>query len=333
MGGGTRQPLVRTFASSSSKTWYEEKYERDFQRKKRKERVYTGRKDEDSLKVQRVQWYPGHIAKAERLLKDRLKAVDVVLELRDARIAFSTEHPELASWAGNKPRILVLNRVDMISKYEFRKLESYFSSRGVEVVGTNGQTGQGVPKLVRRAVSVSSAVNERRAAKGLLPREVRAAVVGFPNVGKSAIINRLSAKKACESANTPGVTKQLRWIKAGEDLYVLDAPGVLPSSLEDQTAAQNLAICNDIGKASYLESIIAGVFVERVKRLPKSRDILAELERRYKISAEEISGEEFVHALSDKLFNGHIETAGARILRDYGKGSLGKFALELPPRG
>ena len=320
--------------------------------------------------------YPGHIAKAERLLKEKLKAVDVVLELRDARIPFSTAHPDvsvetksggcsdwkveslllclalkrkstkfffcvfsvafflslqLKSWIGNKPKILVLNRVDMISKSDLRQLETWFASNGEEVVGTNGQTGQGVPKLIRRAISVSSDVNEKRAAKGLLPREVRAAVIGFPNVGKSAIINRLLKRKACESANIPGVTRQLRWIKAGDGLYVLDAPGVLPSSLEDQRAAQNLAICNDIGKASYLESTIASLFIERIRELPSSEAIMRALEKRYKISAENISGEEFVHELSDKLFNGHIETAGARILRDYGKGSLGKFALELPP--
>ena len=226
----------------------------------------------------------------------------------------------------------MLNRVDMISKREFRQLEKWFASRGEEVIGTNGQTGQGVPKLIRRAVSVSSVINEKRAAKGLLPREVRAAVIGFPNVGKSAIINRLMKRKACESANTPGVTRQLRWIKAGDELYVLDAPGVLPSSLEDQTAAQNLAICNDIGKASYLESTVASLFIERVKDLPNSREILQEFEKRYKISADSISGEEYIHELSERLFNGHIETAGARILRDYGKGSLGKFALELPPQ-
>lgn len=219
----------------------------------------------------------------------------------------------------------------MISKSELRQLETWFASNGEEVVGTNGQTGQGVPKLIRRAISVSSDVNEKRAAKGLLPREVRAAVIGFPNVGKSAIINRLLKRKACESANIPGVTRQLRWIKAGDGLYVLDAPGVLPSSLEDQRAAQNLAICNDIGKASYLESTIASLFIERIRELPSSEAIMRALEERYKISAENISGEEFVHELSDKLFNGHIETAGARILRDYGKGSLGKFALELPP--
>ena len=222
--------------------------------------------------------------------------------------------------------------MDMVSKYEFRRLEGHFNSLGVEVVGTNGKTGQGVPKLVRRAVSVSSAVNEKRASKGLLPREVRAAVVGFPNVGKSAIINRLMKRKACESANIPGVTRQLRWIKAGDELYVLDAPGVLPSSLEDQTAAQNLAICNDIGKASYLESAIAGVLVERVRGLPKSEEILRTMEDRYKISPKGVTGEEYVYMLADRLFNGHTETAGARMLRDYGKGNLGKFALELPPK-
>lgn len=279
--------------------------------------------------------------------------MDVVIELRDSRAAFATEHPEvslrvaspftlprlhlltllqLKVWCRDKPRILVLNRVDMISKVECRKLEEWFSKeQNAGIIPTNGKTGQGVPKLLRRAVSFSKVVNEKRTAKGLLPREVRAAVVGFPNVGKSAIINRLLQRKACASANTPGLTKQLRWVRAGEDLYLLDSPGVLPARLLDQRAAQNLAICNDIGKASYLQSSIASVFIERVKELPARDEILENIRLRYKLSADGLTGEEFVDNYANKIFNGHIETAGARILKDYSRGALGKFALELPP--
>ena len=112
---------------------------------------------------------------------------------------------QLREWSQNKARVLVLNRVDMISKAEFRALQNWFASQGEQVVGTNGQTGQGIPKLLRSAVSVSDGINAKRAAKGLLPREVRAAVIGFPNVGKSAIINRLLKRKACESAYLPPV--------------------------------------------------------------------------------------------------------------------------------
>ena len=231
----------------------------------------------------------------------------------------------------NKPRVLVLNRVDMVSKSEYRSLEAYFQSQGEEVVGTNGQTGQGIPKLLRRAVSVSADINARRAAKGLLPREVRAAVVGFPNVGKSAVINRLVKRKACQSANTPGVTRQLRWLKADASLYLLDSPGVLPSRINDQRAAQNLAICNDIGKASYLDSSIAGVMVDRIRTLPAADAILESISKRYRIPVADMSGEEYVQALADALFGGQVENAGGRLLSDYSKGAIGTFALELPP--
>ena len=231
----------------------------------------------------------------------------------------------------NKPRVLVLNRVDMVSKSEYRSLEAYFQSQGEEVVGTNGQTGQGIPKLLRRAVSVSADINARRAAKGLLPREVRAAVVGFPNVGKSAVINRLVKRKACQSANTPGVTRQLRWLKADASLYLLDSPGVLPSRINDQRAAQNLAICNDIGKASYLDSSIAGVMVDRIRTLPTADAILESISKRYRIPVADMSGEEYVQALADALFGGQVENAGGRLLSDYSKGAIGTFALELPP--
>ena len=218
----------------------------------------------------------------------------------------------------------------MIPKHEFDALRGWFASRGLDVVGTNGRTGSGVPKLARKALSAASEMNKRRSIKGLLPREVRAAVVGFPNVGKSAIINRLVGRRALASANTPGVTRQLRWVKAGEGLYLLDSPGVLPPRIEDQIAAQNLAICNDIGKASYLESAVAAVLVDRIRELPRAEEIEANLLTRYGIDAREGTGEIFVHSLAEKLFHGQLETAGARLLKDYGKGAMGKFALELP---
>ncbi|KAJ7533025.1 hypothetical protein O6H91_13G030200 [Diphasiastrum complanatum] len=236
-----------------------------------------------------VQWYPGHIAKAERDLKDQLRLVDVVMEVRDARIPMATCHPEIDLWIGDKKKVLVLNREDMISRSDKSAWASYFALQGVTVLFTDGRLGTGTMKLARTAKSVAASINCKRKEKGLLPRSVRAAVVGYPNVGKSSLINRLLKRKVCATAPRPGVTRQLKWSRIGEDLDLLDSPGVLPMKLQDQAAATRVAICNDIGEGSYAVAGVASVLVEMIKRMPNAGTKV--LFDRYKIDVESISGE------------------------------------------
>ena len=213
-----------------------------------------------------MQWYPGHIARAERLLREQLKAVDAVVEVRDIRIPLATTHPDIPDWIGNKLRVLVLNRADMVTDAERSRWVSWFKKNGeTHVVLTDAKTGKGVKRVMEVATSVANEVNEKRVAKGLLPRPVRTAVIGYPNVGKSALINRLTNSKACASAPRPGVTRQLRWVRVGGDLDLLDSPGVLPGRLADQTAANRLAMANDIGEASYLASSVAARLIEEMR--------------------------------------------------------------------
>ena len=181
-----------------------------------------------------MQWYPGHIARAERLLREQLKLVDVVLDVRDARIPLATSHPSVPEWAAHKPRVLVLAREDMISDAARRAWAEYFGEQGTHAHFVNGKTGEGVKRVARAAAAVGAEINARRAARGLLPRAARAVVVGFPNVGKSALINRLLNRKVVASAPKPGVTRQLRWVVINPDLHLLDSPGVLPPRLDDQ---------------------------------------------------------------------------------------------------
>lgn len=166
-------------------------------------------------------------------------------------------------------------------------------------------------------------MNARRAAKGLRPRPVRAAVVGFPNVGKSALINRLIGRATCASAARPGVTRHLQWVSLagatadadGGALMLLDAPGVLPMRLGDQAAALRLAICNDIGEASYTTSLVAAAFYDIMAQSDGARARLAALEARYKVPIKkEMSGEDFVHALAERGSDGDVERAGRRLL-------------------
>eukprot|EP00250_Pteridium_aquilinum_P029855 c40243_g1_i1 orf=128-1207(+) len=276
-----------------------------------------------------VQWYPGHIAKAERQLKSQIKLMDVIIEIRDARIPLATCHPEMEKWIGDRTRVVVLNRVDMISSPEKNAWANYFAFQGITILFTDGRRGAGIMKLGRAVKTVAKVVNEKRKAKGLLPRAVRAVVVGYPNVGKSSLINRLLRRKKCEAAPKPGVTRELKWARIGEDLDLLDAPGILPMKLCDQAAATRLAICHDIGESSYAVAGVAAVLVEMLKRLPSAGEEV--LQERYRIDANGMSGEVFLEELAQKLFAGDINQAAFRLLQDYRKGALGWIGLEWPP--
>ena len=263
--------------------------------------------------VAMVQWYPGHIAKAERALKEQLKAVDIVLEVRDGRI-----------------RVMVLNRRDMVSDASARAWTNFFESRGHGVLWTNAHRGEGVPGLVQQALTVSESMNEKRAKRGLRPRPVRAVVVGFPNVGKSALINRLLGRRMADSAPRPGVTRMLRWMRIGGELDLLDAQGIIPMSFRDQLAAQRLAMCNDIGEASYVASAVAAALLSTMKKLPEGPGIMKKVEQRYGVLFKGITEEEFVHKVGDRMFNNEPERAGQRILKDFRALVFGKVCLEMP---
>ena len=280
--------------------------------------------------VRMVQWYPGHIAKAEQELKEQLKAVDMVLEVRDGRIPMSTRHPSIPSWVGNKPRVMILNRRDMVTDDEAKAWTAFFKERGHHATWTNGNQGDGVAAVVKAAVNISEKMNEKRTKRGLRPRPVRAVVVGFPNVGKSALINRLLGRRMADSAPRPGVTRTLRWMRIGGDLDLLDAPGIIPMSFKNQIAAQRLAMCNDIGEASYIASMVGASLLSTFDRLPNGNAILDRVEKRYGIPIEACTEEDYVIAVAEKHFNGEPERAGQRILRDFRSLEFGRMCLELP---
>ncbi|XP_012572703.1 DAR GTPase 3, chloroplastic [Cicer arietinum] len=280
--------------------------------------------------LRRVQWFPGHIAKAEKELKEQLKLMDVVIEVRDGRIPLSTSHPQMDRWLGNKKRILVLNREDMISTADRNAWAEYFTTHGTKVVFSNGQLGMGTMKLGRLAKELAADVNVKRRAKGLLPRAVRAGIVGYPNVGKSSLINRLLKWRMCSAAPRPGVTRELRWIRFGKDLELLDSPGILPMRISDQSAAIKLAICDDIGERSYDVDDVAAILVQMLTKLPTvGRDALC---KRYKIRVDSQCGKTFIEKLALHLFNGDVHQAAYRVLSDFRKGRFGWTALERPPR-
>jgi ribosome biogenesis GTPase A len=310
-----------------------------------------------------IQWYPGHIAKAERSLTDNLAKVDLVIEVRDARIPMATSHPRLQRWIKGKQHLLVVNRRDMISPEARQLWEAWFRAHGQTPWWCDAKAGTGVKQLQQAAIRAGAALNARRAGRGMKPRPVRALMLGFPNVGKSALINRLVRQKVVDSARRAGVTRSLRWVRLGQDLDLLDAPGVLPPRLDDQLAALRLALCDDIGQAAYDGEAVAMAFVRVLAGL---EPVLAAgvpaglLERRYGVPLQALgavaagseapsqgsvqpvqnSGEHpaglspdaaaWLEAAATRHTSGDTARMSQRLLDDFRRGVLGPIALELP---
>ncbi|MCM1983335.1 ribosome biogenesis GTPase YlqF [Lyngbya confervoides] len=284
-----------------------------------------------------IQWYPGHIAKAERALLDQLKRVDLVFEVRDARIPLASRHPKVLHWIGEKPRILVLNRMDLISAAARDHWREYFKAIGETPFFTNAQAGKGLQNVMQASQAAGKQLNQRRRDRGMLPRPVRAVVIGFPNVGKSALINRLLKRRIVESARRPGVTRQLRWVRVSQELELLDAPGVLPAKLTDQSAAYRLAMCDDIGQAAYDNQRVCAQLIEQLQQIEAYNEVVTHyvpchvLASRYDLALTDQSGDEYLAELAQLNHRGDVERTAQQVLNDFRKGMLGAIALETPP--
>ena len=235
---------------------------------------------------------------------------------------------------GNKARVLVLNRMDMISTEVMKMWTEWFAVKEEIPYFTNAQLGDGVKYLAKATREAGRAVNQRRRDRGMLPRPVRAVVIGFPNVGKSALINRLLNRKVVESARRAGVTKQLRWVRISDEIELLDAPGVIPSRIKNPEDAIKLAICEDIGDAAYDNQLVAASLIDLLISLETDSNGFVSascLQSRYELKATNYTGESYLHELANHLTKGDVERTARRILDDFRKGLLGKIPLELPP--
>lgn len=274
-----------------------------------------------------INWYPGHIAKAERELADYLKKVDVVIEVRDARIPLSTTHPKVPDWVGSKPLIIAIARLDQISPKALSDWKEYYAMNpahkersDAKVYFIDGKLGAGVLTLRKQALKAGVSINEKRVRKGIQPRAVRAAVIGFPNVGKSALINRLLGKNMARSRNLPGVTRSMQWVRIGgiegsqeNVIELLDSPGIIPARQFDQNSALALAVCNDIGEASYDRVVVAAALCDKLTALHTTHPSYVDMNRirnRYDIPFDSMTGEEIVDTVARKLYHGNSISAG-----------------------
>ena len=287
------------------------------------------------MNKQLIQWYPGHIAKAEKQLQENLNKVDLVFEVRDARIPLSTSHPYLQKWLKGKKQILVINRKDMINVNAHQAWDKKFRSEGRVPWWCDAKNGTGVLQIKQAAVRAGQELNQRRLERGMKSRAIRVLTLGFPNVGKSALINRLVKKKVVSSSRKPGVTRSLRWVRLGQDLDLLDSPGVLPPRFEDQNAALKLAICDDIGQAAYDTEQVAINFMNLLETLESIKESGIKsmcLQNRYGIFVDRTIKDKSLWLLSaaERHTSGDIRRMAQRLLDDFRKNLLGNISLELP---
>ncbi|RLQ95927.1 ribosome biogenesis GTPase YlqF [Falsibacillus albus] len=194
-----------------------------------------------------IQWFPGHMAKARREVSEKLKLVDIIYELVDARIPLSSRNPMIEDIIGQKPRLILLTKADMADKEMTRSWIEFFEKSGQKAIAINSQAGTGLHEIVKYSNELLKEKFDRMRAKGLKkPRAIRAMIVGIPNVGKSTLINRLAKKNIAKTGNTPGVTKAQQWIKVGKELELLDTPGILWPKFEDEEVGYRLALTGAI---------------------------------------------------------------------------------------
>src|SRR5690554_5656806 len=188
-----------------------------------------------------IQWFPGHMAKAKREAQEKLKLIDVVIEIVDARIPLSSRNPVIDELAKGKPRLILLNKFDLADANITEKWLTYFKELDFSVLKVDAQKGVGIKQIPAEVTKLAKPMTDKMRAKGMNPRAIRALILGIPNVGKSTIINKLANKKIAKIGDKPGITKRQQWIKVGKELELLDTPGILWPKFEDQEVGLKLA--------------------------------------------------------------------------------------------
>lgn len=188
-----------------------------------------------------INWYPGHMAKTKREVSEKLSLIDVVYEVIDARIPKSSKNKDIDELIKNKPRILIMTKIDLADQEETKKWIDYYKQLGYKVIALDLLSNPNLQEIFNETNKISISLNKKREEKGLKSRKTRVLILGIPNVGKSTLINRLVGKKATNVGNKPGITKQLEWIRINDQIELLDTPGILWPKLDNEEIALNLA--------------------------------------------------------------------------------------------
>ncbi|HIR86146.1 MAG TPA: ribosome biogenesis GTPase YlqF [Candidatus Limivicinus faecipullorum] len=279
-----------------------------------------------------IQWFPGHMTKAQRMIEENLKMVDAVCELLDARIPGASRNPDIDRLAGDKPRLIILNRIDLADPAMTARWKKHYEAKGFSVLETDARSGKGVngfAPAVRRLLADKLRDYE---SKGQVGRALRVMILGIPNVGKSTFINKVAGRKAAIAGDKPGVTRGKQWINIDSGLDLLDTPGILWPRFDSQEVGELLAITNAI-KADVLDKETLGAnFMLRLRDMyPKA------IEERYKFTPDpDMNGFELLEQAAKKrgflVSRGEydIERMANTLLGEYHEGKLGRLSLEAP---
>ena len=273
-----------------------------------------------------IHWYPGHIAKAERQLKEKLSLVDVVIEVRDARIPLSSSYADIKKLLGDKPRLLLLNKSDLVNKLDLNRWIDYLKAdTQCPVIVTEAKNGgSNVTRIVNEAIRLAEPKIQALMAKGLLRRAARAIVVGMPNVGKSSIINRLTKSSKTKTGAKAGVTRQQQWVRINPKLDLLDTPGIIPTKQDDQIQAAKLAFVSSVSENAYSPEPVAQALL----------DMLSEGEYKGTVSdyyKTDVLTLENIACSRNWIIKSEMpdtERTAKYILKDFREGKIGKFILD-----
>lgn len=280
-----------------------------------------------------INWYPGHMAKTKRQIKENLDLIDIVYEVIDARIPKSSKNRDVDSMIKNKPRILIMTKYDLCDENKTKKWKEYYESMGYKVVLVDLINNPNLQHVFEETTKLLKELNEKRISKGLKERKARALILGIPNVGKSTLINRLVGKKATNVGNKPGITKNLEWIRINNQIELLDTPGILWPRLDDKTTALNLASMTAIKEEILdLEEVAIYIINTMLKLYP------SQIKERYNLDIENYNEEENdIVEILDKIgkkigaFRNHetdYEKVYTTVLKDLREGYLGRITFD-----
>lgn len=273
-----------------------------------------------------IHWYPGHIAKAERALKEKLNLVDVVIEVLDARIPISSSYNDIKKLLGDKPRLLLLNKSDLVDKEELKRWVKILAEEtSCPVLSVDTKSFKCVPQIEKIVQKLSEPRIQAIMAKGLLRRPARVVVVGLPNVGKSSIINKLTKSSKTKVGAKAGVTRQQQWVRINPNIDLLDTPGIIPMKQDDQMKAKKLAFVNSVSENAYSVELVAKELLDLVSQNEKYAQIFKDYYGVENLTVEDI-------AIKRNWLRNSAEPDTERcagyVMKDFRDGKIGKFILD-----
>lgn len=288
--------------------------------------------DEKSLIMRgHIHWYPGHIAKAEKKLREQINLVDVVIEVLDARIPLSSCYGDIKKLLGEKPRLILLNKADLVEEYELKGWINLIQDKfSCPVLTSDAKNSKDLNKIVNKVLELSEPAIQKLMQKGLLRRPSRVMVVGMPNVGKSSIINKLTRSSKTKIGAKAGVTRQQQWVRINPKLDLLDTPGIIPMKQEDQARAQKLAFVNSVSEKAYESVAVAQELLQILCELDGGKYKNKVIEH-YNLSQEDDLTLENIAKCRNWIIKGalpDIERTSKFILSDFRSGKMGKFILD-----